>query len=208
MKEESEKAGLKLNIQKTKITSTGSISSWHIEGGKVETVRDFIFLGSKITADGDCSHEIKTIAPWKKSYDKPRQCIKKQKHHFADKGSYSQSYSFSISHVQMWELDHKEGWGPKNWCFQTVVLEKTLESPLDCKEITSHQSILKEVNPEYSLEGLMLKAESPVLWLPDANNWLIGKDSDSVKDWRQEEKGTTEDKMIRWHYRPDGHEFE
>ena len=95
------------------------------------------------------------LVPWKKSYDdKPRQCIKKQRHHFADKSSYSESYGFSSSHVWMWELDHKEGWAPKNWCFQTVVLEKTLESPLDCKEITS---ILKEISPEYSLEGLMLK---------------------------------------------------
>ena len=95
------------------------------------------------------------LAPWKKSCDKPRQCIKMQRHHFTDKGPSSQSYGFSSSHVQMWELDHKEGWAPKNWCFQTVVLEKTLESPMDCRR--SNQSILKEINPEYSLEGLMLK---------------------------------------------------
>ena len=89
------------------------------------------------------------LAPWKKSYDKPRQCIKKQKHHFANKGLYGQSYGFSSSQVWMWELDHKEGWAPlKNWCFQTVLLEKTLESPLDCKEIKP--AILKENNPEYS----------------------------------------------------------
>ena len=97
----------------------------------METVIDFFFLSSKITADGDSSHEIKMPAPWKKSYDKPKQCIKKQRHHFADKGLYSQSYGFSSSHVQMWKLDHKEGWVPKNWCFWTVVLEKILESPLD-----------------------------------------------------------------------------
>ena len=94
-------------------------------------------------------------APWKKSYDQPRQHIKKQRHYFANKGLSSQSYGFSGSHVWMWELDYKENWAPKNWCFWTVVLEKTLESPLDCKEI--HQSILKEMSPEYSLEGLMLK---------------------------------------------------
>ena len=96
-----------------------------------------------------------TLAPWKESYDKPRQCIKKQRHHFADKGPCSQSYGFFSSYVQMWELDHKEGWALKSWCFQTEVLEKTLETPLDSKEIKP--SILKEINPEYSLEGLMLK---------------------------------------------------
>ena len=97
------------------------------------------------------------LAPWKKSYDKPRQCITEQRHYFANKGPSSQSYVFSSGHVWMWELDHKEVWGPKNWCFWTVVLEKTLESPLDCKEIQS--VLLKEINSEYSLEGLMLKLQ-------------------------------------------------
>ena len=101
VKEESEKDGLKLNIQKTKIMASSPITSWQIDGEMMETVSDFIFLGSKITADGDCSREIKTLAPWKKSYGKPRQHIKKQKHHFADNGPYSQSYGFSISHVWM-----------------------------------------------------------------------------------------------------------
>ena len=95
------------------------------------------------------------LVPWKKSYDKPRQHIKKQRQYFANKGPSSQSYGFSSSHGWMWELDYKESWVPKNWCFQTVVLEKTLESSLDCKEI--NQSILKEISTEYSLEGLMLK---------------------------------------------------
>ena len=144
---------------------------------------DFIFLGSKITSDGDCSHEIKTRAPWKKSRDKPRQHTKEQRHHFADKGPSSQGYGFSSSHVWMWELDYKESWAPKNWCFWTVVLEKTLESPLDCKDI--QQSILKEISPEYSLEP-----KSPVLWPPDAKNWLVEKDLDAGKDLRQEEKWT------------------
>ena len=101
MKEESGKAGLlKLNIQKTKIMASGPITSWQKDGKKLETVTDFIFLGSKITADGDCSHEIKkTLSPWKKSYDKPKQCIWKQRHHFVDKGPYIQSYGFSSSHV-------------------------------------------------------------------------------------------------------------
>ena len=111
--------------------------------------------GSKITADGDCSHEIKIIASWKKSYNKPRQHIKKQRHYFANKGPYSQSYGFSSSHVWIWELNHKEGWTPKNWCFQTVVREKTIENPSDSKEIkpvnpTGHQ-------PWIFMKELMLK---------------------------------------------------
>ena len=101
MKEESEKVGLKLNIQKTKIMASSPITSWQIDGGTVETVADFIFLGSKITADGDCSHEIKTLAPWKESYDQPRQHIKKQRRYFGNKGPYSQSYGFSSGHVWM-----------------------------------------------------------------------------------------------------------
>ena len=108
-------------------------SLWQIEGDKVETVTNFVFLSFKIVVDGVCSHQIKTLAPWKESYDKPRQCIKRQRHHFVNKGLYSRSYGFSSSCVLMWELDLKEGWAPKNWCFWTVVLEKTLESPLDCK---------------------------------------------------------------------------
>ena len=101
VKEESEKVGLKLNIQKTKIMSSGPITSWHIDGETVETVSDFIFLGSKITADGDCSHEIKTLTPWKESYDQPRQHIKKQRHYFGNKSLSSQGYGFSSSHVWM-----------------------------------------------------------------------------------------------------------
>ena len=113
--------------------ASGPITSWQIDGETVGTVSDFIFLGSKITTDGECSHEIKR--PWKESYDQPRQHIKKQRYYFANKGPSSQGYGFSFGHVWMWELDYKDGWAPKNWCFWTVVLEKTLESPLDCKEI-------------------------------------------------------------------------
>ena len=101
VKEESEKVGLKLNIQKTKIMTSSPITSWELDGETMETVTDFAFLDSKITASGDCSHEIKTLAPWKKSYDQPRQRIKKQRHYFADKGPSSQSYGFSSSHVWM-----------------------------------------------------------------------------------------------------------
>ena len=141
VKEESEKVGLKLNIWKTKIMVSGPITSWQIDGERIETVRAFFFFffegggSSKITADGDCSHEIKTLAPWRKSYDQPGQHIKKQRHYFANKGPFGQSYGFSSSHVWMWELDYKESWALKNWCSWAVVLEKTLESPLDCKEI-------------------------------------------------------------------------
>ena len=104
------------------------------------------------------------------------------------------------------ELDHRETWALKTWCFWTVVLEKTLGSPLDCKR--SNQSILTKISSKYSLEGLMLEVETPILWPPDTKNWLIGKDPDVGKDWRQKEKGMTEDEMVEWHHRLDGHEFE
>ena len=207
VKEKTKKAGLKLNIQKTKIMASDSRTSWQIDGETMETMTDFIFLGSKITADGDCSHEIKRhLLSWKKSYDQPRQHIKKQRHYFANKGPPSQSYGFSSSHVWMWELDYKESWALKNWCFWTVVLEKTLESPLDCKEI-------KAVNPKGNQSWIFIgrtdvEAETPILWPPDAKNWLIKKDPDAGKDWRQEEKGTTEDEMVGWHHWLNGHEFE
>ena len=108
VKEKSEKVDLKLNIQKTKIMASGPITSWQVDGETMETVRDFILGGSKITADGDCSHEIKTLAAWKKCCDQPRQHIKKQRHYFANKGPSSQGYGFSSSHLWMWELDYKE----------------------------------------------------------------------------------------------------
>ena len=145
------------------------------------------------------------IASWKESYDKPTRCVNKQRWHFADKGPSSQSYGFSSSHVLMWELDHKEGWAPKNWCFWTVVLRKTLESPLDCKEI---QPIHPKGNQSWIFIGRTdAEAETPILWPPDANNWLIWQDPDAGKDWRQE-KGTTEDEMVGWHHWLNGHEFE
>ena len=120
--------------------------------------------------------------------------------------SSSQSYGFYSSHVWMWELDHKEGWAPNNWCFWTVVLKKTLENPLDCKEI-------KSVNPKGNQSWIFIgrtdaEAEAPVLWARDAKSWLIRKDSDARKDRRQEEKGMTEDEMVGWHHQLNGHEFE
>ena len=115
------------------------------------------------------------LAPWKKSYYQPRQHIKKQRHYFINKGLSSQGYGFSNSHVWMWKLDYKESWALENWCFWSVILEKILDSPLDSKEINLY--ILKNISPEYSLEGLILnEAETPILWPPDAMNWLIWKD--------------------------------
>ena len=117
-------------------------------------------------------------------------------HYFAAKVPSSQIYGFSSSHVWMWELDHKESWTRKNWCFWTVVLEKTLESPLDCKDI-------KLVNPKGNQSWIFFgrtEAEVSIFWPPDAKNWLIGKDPDTEQDWRQEEKGTTEDEVIGWHH--------
>ena len=145
------------------------------------------------------------LAPWKKSYDQPRQRIKKQRHYFANKGPSIQGYGFSSSHVWMWELDCKESWVLKNWCFWTVVLEKTLESPSDSKEI-------KSVNPKGNQSWIFTgktdaKAEAPLFWPLDVKSWPTGKDPDVGKDWGQEEKGTTEDEMVGWHHRLNGHGF-
>ena len=131
--------------------------------------------------------------------------ILKSRHYFVNKGPSSQSYGFSSSHVWMWELDYKESWVPKNWCFWTVVLEKTLESLLDCKEI-------QPVHPKGDQSWIFIgrtdaEAETALLWPPDVKNWLIWKDPDAGKDWRQEEKGTTEDEMVGWHHQLNGHEL-
>ena len=128
-----------------------------------------------------------------------------QRHYFANKGLSSQSYRFSSSHVWMWELDYKESWASKNWCFWTVVLEKTLESLLDCKEI---QPVHPNGNQAWMFIGRAdAQAETPILWPPDVKNWLIWKDPEAEKDWRQK-KWMTEDEMVGWHHWLDGHEFE
>ena len=222
--------------------------------------------------------KLKDASPLKKSYDQPRHHLEKQRHHFADKGPSNESYGFSSGYVWMWELDSKESWAPKNWCFWTVVLEKTLESSLDCREIqpvhpkgnqswifigrtdveaeapvlwlsesvkslsrvrlfatpwtVAHQaprsmgfsrqeywsglpfpSPRDLPNPRIeprspALQADALTSEPPILWLADAKNWLIWKDPDAGKDWRWEEKGMTEDEMVGWHHRLNGHEFE
>ena len=145
------------------------------------------------------------LTPWKESYGQPRQHVKKQRHYFVNKGPSSQGYGFSSSQVWMWELDYKESWAPKNWCFWTVVL-KTLESPLDCKEI---QPVHPKGDQSWVFIGRSdVEAETPILWPPDEKSWLIWKDPDAGKDWGQEEKATTEDEMAGWHHQLDGHEFE
>ena len=163
VKEESEKAGLKLNIQKTKIMASGPITSWKIDGEIVETVSDFIFLGSKITADGECSHEIKRrlllgrkVMTNLDSIFKSRDITLLTKVHLV-----KAMYGFSSSRVWMWGLDYKESWALKNWCFWTVALEKTLQSPLDCKEI-------KPISPKGNQSWIFMertdaKAETPIL---------------------------------------------
>ena len=132
--------------------------------------------------------------------------ILKSRHYFANKDSSSQSFGFSSSHVWMWEEDYKESWTLKNWCFWTVVLGKTLESPLDCKEI---QPAHPKGNLSWTFFGRTdAEAETTILWPPDRKNWLIWKDPDAGKDWRQEEKGMTEDVTVGWHHRLNAHEFE
>ena len=164
-------------------------------------VTNFVFLGCKITQMVTAAVKLKDACSLA---EKLWQCMKKQRHHFANKVWYSQGYGVSSSHVWMWELGHKEGWVPKNWCFPPGVLEKTLEHPLDCKEI-------KPVNPKRNQPWIFIgrtDAEAPILWPPDAKSQLIGKDPDAGKDWRQEEKGMTEDEMVWWHHGLTGREFE
>ena len=186
--------------------ASGPITSWQIDGETMETVRDFIFLGSKITADGDCSHEIKRcFLLGRKTKTNLDSILKSRDITLPTKVCSSQSYGFSSSHVWMWELDYTESWVLKNWCFWTL-LEKTLESPLDCKEI-------KPVNPKGNQSWIFIgrtdaEAETSILWPPDVKNRLIGRDPDAGKDWRREEEGTTENEMAGWHHQLNGHEFE
>ena len=175
-------------------------------GNSCNSVRLYFLGCSKITADGDCSQKVfKKFAPRKKSYDQPRQHVKKQRHYFANKVVSNRSYSFSSSHVWMWELDYKDSWVLKNQCFWTVVLEKTLEHSLDCKEI---QPVLPKGNQSWTFIGRTdAEAEAPILWPSDSKNWPFVKDPIVGKDWRQEEKGTTEDEMVGWYHWLDGHEW-
>ena len=147
-----------------------------------------------------------TLAHWKKSYNQPRQHNKKQRPYFTNKGPSSQSHDFSSSHVWMWELDHKESWVQKNWCFWTVLLQKTLKNPTDSKEV---KSVNSKGNQSWIFIGrTAAEAEAPIIWPPDAKSWLTRKYPDVGKDWRQEEKGMTEDEMVGWRHWLDGLEFE
>ena len=209
VKEESEKVGLKLNIQKRKIMGSGSITSWQIDGETMETVTDFIFWGSKITAD-DWSHEIKRcLLLGRKTMTNLDSIWKSRDITLPTKVCLVKAMVFPVvmyGCVWMWELDYKESWVPKNWCFWTVVFEKTRESPLDSKEI---QPVHPKGNQSWMFIGRTdVEAETPILWSPDAKNWHIWKDPGTGKDWRWEEKGTTKDEIVGWYHQLNRHEFE
>ena len=187
--------------------ASGPITSWQIDEETVETVADFILGGSKITAYGDCSHEIKrSLFLGRKAMSNPDSIFKSRDITLPTKVRLVKAMVFSSRHVWMWDLDYKESWALKNWCFWTMVLEKTLKSPLDCKDI---QPVHSKGDQSWVFIGKThVEAETPILWPPDANNGLIRKDTDAGKDLRWEEKGTTEDEMVGWHHRLTEHEFE
>jgi len=141
---------------------------------------------------------------WKERYDLPGQHIKKQRHYFVNKGPSSQGYGFSSGHVWMWGLDYKEIWVQKNWCFWTVVMEKTLESPLDCKEI---QPVHPKDQSWVFIGRTDVETETPIFWPYDGKSWLILNDLNIGKDLRQEEKGMTKDEIVGWHHWLNGHGF-
>ena len=205
VKEESEEVGLKLNIQKTKIMAFGPITSWKIDGETVETVADFILGGSKITADSDCSHEIKRLLLLGRkvmtnldSIFKSRDITLSTKVHLVK----AMVFPVVMYRCESWTVKKAERW--RTDAFE--LLEKTLESPLDCKEI-------QPVHPKGDQSWVFIgrtdaEAETPILWPPAGKSWFTGKDPDAGRDWGQEEKGMTEDEMAGWHHRLDGHEFE
>ena len=186
--------------------ASGPITSLEIDGDILETVSDIIFLGSKITADGDCSHESKRHLLLGRKVMTNLDSILKSRDITLPTDSSGQAYGFSSGNVWMWELDYKESWVPKNGCFWIVVLEKTLERPLDCKEI---QSVHPKGDQSWVFIGRTdAEAETPIVWPTHVKSWLIAKDPDAGSGWGQEEKGTTEDEMAGWHHWLDGHEFE
>ena len=170
----------------------------------METVADFILLGSIITVDGECSHEIQTLTPWRKAMTNLDSILKSRDITLPTKVCIIKATVFPGVMYRCWELDHKEGWTLKNWCFLTVVLQKTLESPL--RET-------KPVNPKGNQHWIStgrtdIEAEALILWCTDVKSQLIGKDPDAGKDWRDEEKGAAEDEMVGWHHRLNGYDFE
>ena len=206
VKEESEKVGIKLNIQKIKIMAYFPITPWQKDGEKVETVTDFLFFGApKSLQMVTAAMKLKDTCSLEGKLDQPRQHIQKQRHYFVNKGPSSQSYGLFSGHVWMWELDCEESWVPKNWCFWSVVLEKILESPLDCREI---QPVHSKGNQSWIFIGRTVaeaETETPILWPPDAKK-LIRKDPVVWKDWKQEKKQTTEGEMVGWHHQLNRHE--
>ena len=204
VKEESETAELKLNIRKTKIMTSGPIISWQISGETVERVRDFVFLGSKITADGDCSHEIKRrLLLGRKAMTNLDSILKSRDITLLTEVHLVKAMVFPVV-MNGCESRAIGKLVPKTWCFWTVVLEKTLGSPLDLKEI---QLVRSKGNQSWIFTG-RTDAEAPILWPPEVKSWLIWKDPDVGKDWRWEERGTTEDEMVGRYHRLHGHEFE
>ena len=224
VKEKSEKCGLRLNIQKTKIMASSPITSCQIDEETRKQCETFLCVcmgwggsGSKITAGGDGSHEIKRqlLLGWKamtnldrilKSWDITLLTkIHLIKAMVFPVVMYGFTYRVGLYYTYI-ELNYKESWALKNWYFWAVVLEKILESPLDCKEI---QPVHPKGNQSWIVIGRTdAESEVPILWPPDVKNWLIWKFPDAGKDQRQEEKGTTEDEMVGWHYRLNGHDFE
>ena len=204
VEEESEKVGFKLHIQKPKIIAFDPITSWEIDGGKMNTVTDLFSWAPKSLRTETEVMKLKDACSWEENYTKSRQCIKKQRRHFADKGPSSQRYGFSNSHVWMWELDHKEGWALRNWCFWTVVLEKTHENPLDAKES-------KPVNPKGNQLWIFIgrtcvEAEALILWPHKANSscWKSPRCWERLKAGGE---GNQEHGLAGRHNQVSGHEF-
>ena len=194
--------------------ASSPITSWKIDGKTMETRRGFILGGSRITADGDCSHKIKRcLLLGRKVMTKLDSILKSKDITLPTKVCLVKAMVFPVVMYgcESWTIKkaeqkkEKESWASKNWSFWTVVLEKTLESPLDCKEI---QTVHPKGDQPWDFFGRNdAKAEAPVLWPPHEKSWLIGKDPDAGRDWGQEEKGTTEDEMAGWHHWLNGHEF-
>ena len=186
---------------------SGPITSWQIDGVTVETVTDFIILGSKITADGDCCHEIKRcLLLGREAMASLDSSLKSKDITLPTKVRLVKAMVFPVVMYGCESWTIKKSWSPKNWCFWFVVLKKTLESPLGSKEI---QPVHPKGNQPWIFIGRAdAEAETPILWSPDVKNQLIWKDPDAGKDWRLEKKGMTEDEMVGWHHQCDGHEFE
>ena len=202
VKEESKKAGLKLNIQKTKIMGSSPITPWQIDGETMEIVRDFIFLGSKITPDGDCRHEMKRrLLLGRKPMTNLDSILKNRDITLPTKVHLVKAMVFLV-HVWMWELDYKESWVPKNDAFELWCWRRLLRVPW-----TARRSNPKGNHPNIHWKDWCW-SWSPILWPPDAKNWLTGRDPNAGKDWRQEENGMTKDGMIWWHHQLNVHEFE